>query len=289
MAARARRPRSRAPVLRPRDDGDDGEPLYWDQTNCIEVVPNAAGSDDMAPYDAFVAIDEAAENWNGGTAECSFMTLVAGEPSAGAVAETDPDGPNRNVIVWLEDSWPAAYPGTAAAITTLRFVDDADSAEDGRIIDADIELNGASVRFGICQDEDCDRMDLENTLTHELGHLLGMDHTCGDPLGQDPPLDDHGQPVPSCIGSLPAEIAEATMFPIARPGDIFMRSPSQDDIDAICETYPAVGDPGVCNEPEPVGKRSGCSMIPGSRQPAEVWMVVLVVALGALRRRALTT
>ena len=99
-----------------------------------------------------------------------------------------------------QDDPARCHPDSAAGITTATYVDDSGSIRDGAIVDADIEING--VDFAISSEgqtlstQTC-LSELKNTLTHELGHLLGLEHTCrasGDPAR----IDDKGAAVPSC-------------------------------------------------------------------------------------------
>ena len=77
---------------------------------------------------------------------------------------------------------PTCYDPSATAITTVSYVNKAGDPNDGQIIDADIELNAVNNHF-FNKDVDptpTDRnpADLWNTLTHEMGHMQGLDHTC---------------------------------------------------------------------------------------------------------------
>jgi len=261
-----------------------GVPLYWEGTNCIEVVPNAAGSADLTPEEAFGALERAVESWNGATAECSYMNLSVGEPRDDALPGYSASGTNRNVVFWQEDEWPYDQFPLAAAITTLSFIDDPGRPDDGRVFDVDIELNGEAWGFAVdCVDGRGD-VDLENTLTHELGHLLGLDHTCADPApGEERPVNHLGEPVPSCFGDLPDEVRLATMFTTARGCEDFMRTPEADDIAGICALYPLDLDPLVCEEPAlPNGNGGGCAMAPGGRTGA--WTTGILLVLLALLR-----
>ena len=104
-------------------------------------------------------------------------------------------------------------------------------------------------------------LDLQGTLTHELGHVLGLGELCY--LGTAPPTPhptDHlGQPIPAC-GSAGQAIREATMYPTPRPGK---RTPEADDVAGICALYPRQDDPGFCFLDEDVG--CGCAVATHSR------------------------
>ncbi len=77
------------------------------------------------------------------------------------------------------DCWPDGDPLTIA-LTTTTF-----NVTTGRILDADVELNGASRHFttadaGTCSGgsyDNCVSTDVQSAMTHEFGHSLGLDHT----------------------------------------------------------------------------------------------------------------
>lgn len=262
-----------------------GHYLYW-ESGCVFVTVDDAGTKEIAGDGEFAVVDAAIDTWNSGTASCSYLTVMNQGRKAMEV------GKDRvNVIKFRDQSWcrPAVgndparcYDHSAAGITTATYVDDASSARDGAIVDADIELNG--VDFSISVDgttlgtEPC-MAELQNTLTHELGHLHGLEHTCtvpGDPMR----YDGNGDQVPSCSSAMadPA-ITEPTMYNFQDCGETKKETLEQDDIDAICAIYPAAKDPGTC---EPVAASAGCcSAGGGPAGPAALLGVVLV----ALRRR----
>ena len=119
------------------------------------------------------------------------------------------------------------------ALTTVSY-----SPSSGKIGDADIEVvdwNGQNRDGSLagtpdgwyftCQDPaalpnctaygqtGCVYMDLQNTLTHEAGHFIGLNH---------PP------------------VAEATMYGYAQPGTVDKRSLADDDVNGVCAIYPPV-------------------------------------------------
>jgi MYXO-CTERM domain-containing protein len=109
----------------------------------------------------------------------------------------------------------------------------------GVIVDADIEVNAKNFVWGDVALQPGTKQDLQSTLTHEMGHLLGFDHTCvmaGAPGA--PPLDDMGNPVPSCDDAS-AAVRATTLFPSVTPNDVSKRTLEPDDQRAVCTTYPA--------------------------------------------------
>ena len=263
-----------------------GHFLFW-ESGCVFVTPDATGTSEVAGQTEFTAIEAAVSEWNTQTAGCSYMNIVLETPVASEVGRDD-----RNLIKFRDTSWcrpaiaddPArCYSPQAAGITTAIFVDDANSPRDGAIVDADVELNGAD--FAISHNgqttgaQQC-QSEITNTLTHELGHLLGLEHPClasGDPNR----VDGDGAPVPLCSTTFDPKITEATMYNFQACGETKKASLSNDDIAAVCNVYPTAKDPGVC---APVGQASGgCCSTSGS--PGAPAALTLATWLGFARRR----
>jgi hypothetical protein len=70
---------------------------------------------------------------------------------------------------------------------------------------------------------DCYAYDLQNTVTHEAGHFLGLAHPCGADVGV------------SCSGYP----NDTTMYPTAISGETQKRTLADDDVSGICAIYPA--------------------------------------------------
>ena len=167
----------------------------------------------------------------------------------------------------------------------------------GTIIDADIEMN--EVNFTFIQSPTAKTVrkgtaeaDFENTLTHEMGHLMGLDHTCADSSTPANALDNNGVRPVSCdqLKTLAAAarsvIEEATMFNRATPGETKKRTPEADDIAGICEAYPSSGKvPTRCAPVDLASYNSGCQIAPSSSAPAWPSLLLLGVVGFVLARR----
>ncbi len=266
-----------------------GKYLYW-ESGCVYVNVDAEGTKEIAGANEFPVIDSAIAAWNDGTRGCSYMNLVRDPKLENLEVSRD----NVNVIKFRDLSWcrpalgddPArCYSPAAAGLTTAVFVDDSSSKRDGAIVDADVELNG--VDFAISAGGEtlgtagC-KSDLANTLTHELGHLLGLEHPCraaGDP----PRTDGEGNTVPSCGGANDPEILEATMYNFQECGETKKATLSADDTAAICAIYPTGDDPGTCSR---VTDEAGCCSASEEPPVPALALAGLTVAVLAVRRRS---
>ena len=264
-----------------------GHYLYW-ESGCVFMTVDAAGSKEIAGDTEFPVIDNTIATWNSGTDSCSYLQILNQGKKDMEVGRD-----NVNLIKFRDVSWcrPATqddparcHPEAAAGITTATYVDDGSSSRDGALVDADVELNGVEFALAVngqtlgtssCLSE------LQNTLTHELGHVQGLEHTClapGDPAR----VDNTGAPVPSCQNATQAE-QDATMSNFQDCGEVKKETLSPDDINAICTIYPMAKDPGTC---EPVASTGGCCAVGGGRGLPGLFMLGTIVGvLGFWRRR----
>jgi hypothetical protein len=269
-----------------------GASLFW-ESGCVFVTVDDAGTMAIPGDEEFPIIDASIEEWNSKTASCSYLQVI----NEGRKSSLEVGRDNVNLIKLRDTSWcrPAVgddpahcYAAQAAGITTAVYVDDATSDRDGAILDADIEING--VNFAISADGEsmgagC-KAELQNTLTHELGHLHGLEHPClatGDP----PRVDDLGNPVPQCVFTTDPEITEATMYNFQECGEVKKETLAPDDIAAICGIYPTNKSPATC---DPVGSSSGgCCSVSGrawDRPDVSLLLAGSTVLLLLRRRKA---
>jgi hypothetical protein len=180
---------------------DGGHCLAW-PAGTVQYHPSAAGDPELGEA-AFAAIEASAATWERQMLTCGNLTLVVGTRSSSrSVGYVDRTGAtNENLILFRTqdctevtpdgdtcqhdgdcgnkfDCWDFAQ-GTLA-ITTTNF-----DTGNGQMLDADVELNAASHLFTTvdsppCTSEDaltCVSIDVQNTVTHELGHSLGLAHS----------------------------------------------------------------------------------------------------------------
>jgi hypothetical protein len=267
-----------------------GHYLYW-ESGCVFVTVDAAGTTAISGDQEFAIIDASIATWNNGTASCSYLQVMDEGRKAVEVGND-----KVNVIKFRDTTWgrpaigddPARmYAGAAAGITTAVYVDDGSSPRDGAIIDADIELNGVNFAISVggqTTSKAACKAELQNTLTHELGHLHGLEHPCLAP-GDPPRVDDAGRSVPACGATADPKILNSTMYNYQDCGESKKEQLSPEDMKAICQIYPTSKDPGSCDH---VGTSSaGCCSAsgPGSNRPEVALLLAGSTVLLLLRRR----
>ena len=257
----------------------DGAPIAWG--GGCPAFTLAAGGDAARADRTAQALEAARDAWQGGEGACDRPPIdVTGGGDGGDVGY---DGVNR--VLWRETDH-CLQPGTeddelclapnAAAITTVFFYERGGRA--GELIEADVEING---EMAFASDGSADRVDLISALTHELGHVLGLEHTCETIPGRAPGFDSSGASVPYCfpLEAVPAEARAATMFPYLEAGKLDARTPLPAERAALCELY---GDrPRTCDD---VGPGCGCAGANGS----SLVLVLVLLAVQQLCRRSVS-
>jgi len=163
---------------------------------------------------------------------------------------------NENLVLWVQSANQWVHPPSVLALTSLTY-----DTGNGEIVDADIEINDAGFVFSA--DGAAGKIDLRNTIVHEVGHILGLDHSLS---------------------------LAATMYDKAPPGETKKRDLEADDIDGFCALYGPNKFPIPSKGDNIVKSGSGCA-VPG--EPEEGlggWAVVLLglCVLGIMRGRRAT-
>jgi hypothetical protein len=180
----------------------NGNELYWNVPTSVGIVISSTGSDDVADASEEVALRLAIQEWNGlvGTS----AELVEDQSTA-SQARTDWQADDLHQILFDETNASGYFPpgsGTVA-ITPIWFL------SSGRISDADILFNGLG--FSFTTSAEAGRFDVADVGAHELGHLLGLNHSGW---------------------------AGATMYPYVDPTIIEHRSLSADELAGLRDAYP---------------------------------------------------
>ncbi|HJZ86124.1 MAG TPA: matrixin family metalloprotease [Polyangia bacterium] len=173
-------------------------PLFWRATT-VPYVIDAAGSDDIMDSSAFDAVQASFQTWQ---VSCSYLGFRFDGKLPDAPIGYVPGGSNVNAVKWIETGWTSS--SRAVAITLLTF-----QCTSGEIFDGDITLNGTFFHFTTSGAQGA--QDVQNTVTHEVGHLIGFDHS------PDP---------------------ESTMYADAPAGETKKRDLTADDIQGVCDVYP---------------------------------------------------
>lgn len=265
-----------------------GVPLYWPDT-CVTIGVQRDGSPKrgISFAEAQDATEKGFRSWISAKCDSSGQHPSIGVVSVGEIecdkvqynypppGQDFPPGPNANVIIFRDDAWPyfedPTNERTTLALTTITYLKDT-----GEIVDADIEVNSASVPLSTSDDNITN--DLQAILAHEAGHFFGLAHSM---------------------------VSDATMNKLynVNVGDATFRTLADDDRRGICDLYPPgaveVGDcrgegprfgfSRHCHNPVQASAGLLCAASPGVASNGAAWLgaAILVggVALLSVRRR----
>lgn len=218
-----------------------GAPIQW-QDDQVAFAPIRSGD---GRRDALLklALRAAVEAWK----RVSTLRL--------AVVDESP-----NPVRWSGDEW--AHDPAFLAVTLTRY-----DVDTGRIVSAEIVVNEVSASWAdrAMEPSRAGHFDVQNMLTHEVGHAVGLGHS---------------------------EVDEATMYPSADADETSKRYLAKDDIDAVAALYGELPGTDVELDLPPIGADSqpvleaavGCSSVEGASPTA--WVLYLLgVGVLLLRRR----
>jgi hypothetical protein len=210
-----------------------GTPLFW-ASSCFQVYVQANGAPGQGIGFATTkeSVSRAFTTWL--SADCGgaapLIDVQVQGPITCDTAEFNKTKKNANIVLFREDEWPYIGAEDALGFTHLTF-----NAETGELWDADLEINAVAYRFSV--GDPVTNNDLDAMLTHEAGHMLGLAHT---------------------------QVKDATMFATYTPGSDTQRTLADDDVQAVCASYPADRTPSRTS----CSPRFGFSDACGADQPA---------------------
>jgi hypothetical protein len=242
-------------------------PVRWN-VSCLVMQPDARGSQDVPMADVQSALQRSIDAWTVRTGPCGGLTLSMTDPKGNL--EVGDDGHQALIfrnVTWQRPGHPP-YDPSAIALTTVMYVDSPGQIGDGTLTDADIEVNNVDYTFTIDPNASTARdgtilVNLINTLTHELGHVQGLAHTCWDHISATAPIDNLGNPILDCNDpDLPASIIATIMYPFYVPSDPSARPLTSDDVSGVCDVYSPLAGKLGCYLDITGGYGGGCSAAP---------------------------
>jgi hypothetical protein len=270
-----------AQYVRTTEKNDADKCLWWNERSTIVWAQSVDGNPETTGETEFTAMESAFSTWQAQLDLCGSLTFTQAPRTSLRTTGYVQGQVNQNVVLFRSKACAAAVPAndacwedddcgsvydcwqfaTAAIAMTTTSYDPATA----RILDADIELNAKSFIFTtvdepICvapvYSQSCVATDVQNTATHEIGHLLGLGHI--------------------------ATVAGSTMAARADPGETSKRVLDPGTRQFVCDVYPQGQPAKTCTivqvDPVLTPVARGCSSVPGA-------LFTLLALVGLARRR----
>jgi len=242
-------------------DGVAQRYLFWGNRTLSYAINNS-GCKDVLINETVKAVQRSFFSW--ASPSCTdlyflYDGLVTDEKTNMSLGQGEsPD--HKNLIIW-RGQWPPpnvtdpSITSDMPAVTTVVY-----DTDTGAIVDADIDLNSQDFFWTTTDDTTKAATDIQNIVTHEAGHILGLAHS---------------------------ENKSAAMYAETHQGEISKRTLHADDELGICTIYPygTTTPKGSGQGSVPQDVQGGCALTRGPT-PSPPW-VLLALGLGLLflRRR----
>ncbi|HEX8818528.1 MAG TPA: myxosortase-dependent metalloprotease, MXAN_2677/MXAN_2678 family [Archangium sp.] len=285
------------PYVRSRVTANDPNThcLFWTVPTITWQLSSVGNpkSTDAQKQNEFAAIRASFQSWQDVFSACGNLRIQEAAVVDDREVGYELRGENRNIVLfrsrrcadpnvvpsddecWDDDVCGNVYDCWDGDDRTIALTLTTYDEKSGIIYDSDIQLNSAGFAFTTVDKPACTQpitintntcvaTDVQNTMTHEIGHLIGLDHTLA---------------------------AGSTMYPRAPPGEISKRTVDDGSRNFVCMTYPRGQPSQSCVTPSVVSTRgspaalgplaTGCS----SADTGGGWPALLGGALLAWRRR----
>ncbi len=237
---------------RNRTDGINGQGtgpfLFWDPT--YFPIPYFISETTFAGHPDYVAaIDESFRTWR------NVQDIIVEFLPLGCTSKSLSQNDGVNSVLYITQNW--QFDPSFIAITRNYYIAGT-GGRAGMILDSDIMLNAQNHSFTTTNEPGS--FDVQDIVTHEAGHFLGLGHDTVPPIDPD-----------------------ATMFAAAAPNETIKRTLHADDLAGIHAGYGGVGKK-ITPLPIPsctfADQKYGCSAVHStSRGLSSLWYALVYVAL----------